>query len=75
MFLDKHLEGLSTTLATFKKDLQFAQRWAILVLGYADRDGHWVSSLSVGVFLGASLKIKKKMCVGIYSRGSLVDMC
>jgi hypothetical protein len=37
MFPDKKPESLSTTLAAFKKDLQFARRWAILVQGYVEK--------------------------------------
>jgi hypothetical protein len=65
LFPDKHLEGLSTTLAAFKKDLQFAQRWAIWVQGYVEEnDERRVPGLSVGVFLVAGPEIKKMMCGG-----------
>jgi hypothetical protein len=75
MFPDKHLESLSTSLAAFKKDLQFARRWAIMVQGYVENNGCRVPGLRVGFFLCASTEIKKKMCAGICCIGSLVDMC
>jgi hypothetical protein len=72
MFPDKHLEDLSTTLAAFKKDFQFARRWAIWVQGYVEKkDGRGIPGLSVGVFLVAGPGIKKMMCARI----SLVDLC
>jgi hypothetical protein len=67
MFPDKHPEGLSTTLAAFKRDLQFAWRWEILVEGYVEKDSRGVPSHGVGVFLSARPEIKKRMCAGICS--------
>jgi hypothetical protein len=68
MFPDKHPEGLSTTLAAFKKDLRFARRWAIWVQGYVEKkDGRGVPGLSVGVFLVAGPEIKRIMCARISS--------
>jgi hypothetical protein len=68
MFPDKHPESLSTTLAAFKKDLQFARRWAIWVQGYVEKkDGLGVPGLSVGVFLVAGPEIKRMMCARISS--------
>jgi hypothetical protein len=69
MFLDKHPVSLSKTLAAFKKDLQFAQRWAIWVQGYVKKkDDREVPSLSVGVFFVARPETKRMMCARISSR-------
>ena len=63
MFLDKHPADLSTTLAVFKRDLQFARRWAIWVQGYVEKkDDRGVPGLSVGAFLVAGPEIKRMMC-------------
>jgi len=67
MFLDIKPKSLSTILAAFKKDLQFARRWAILVEGYVEKDGCGVPGLGVGAFLGARPEIMKRMCAGLCS--------
>ena len=69
MFPDIRPEDLSTTLAAFKKDLQFARRWEIWVQGYVEeKDKRKVPGLSVGVFLVAGPEIKRMMCARISSR-------
>ncbi len=66
MFPDISPKLFSAALAALKKDLQCAQRWAILVDSFTEkRDGSKMTSLGAGVGLVHGPEIKKRMCAEI----------